>query len=237
MATGPDRLPSLKTSTTACELTSAEQMSSGTLSGDDSTGTGVLTLASGWHDIEVRLGQGAGGAGPSANDGWNTALGLGIDLTLPIDPAAGANPNPSPVQANFVAPLDNGLMNLFRTTVSSGVNVAANSILNAGGMTNVGNLNLQGLGSEVNLNGGAGAAVASSVGTIAVSGSASGTMNIARAGDSLTAGALNLGGAPSRRLAWVRPASQAPPLAPETSTSCRGLFSSQTMPPAKRQVP
>lgn len=160
---------------------------------NDSTGTGVLTLQSGWHDIEIRLGQGGGGAGPNANDGWNTTLGLGIDLTLPIDPAAGANPNPSPVMANFIAPLDNGTMNLFRTTLSSTVNIADDSTLKAAGVTNVGKINLNGFNSALELNA-SGGAVASSADEIVVGVVASGAVNIARAGDSLTVQRLSVSG-------------------------------------------
>ncbi len=160
---------------------------------NDAVGTGMITLAAGWHEIEFRLGQGGGGAGPNNSEGWNTSLGVGIDLTLPIDPAAGPNPSANPTMANFVAPLDNGSMNLFRTAVSSALNVGADSTLRAGGMTNVEQVNFSGFNANVRIEG-TGAAVASSAGTLAVSGSASGVLEIVRPGDSLTASALSLGG-------------------------------------------
>ena len=79
--------------------------------------TGVLTMTAGWHDLELRFGEGGGGWGPS-NSGpagstpetglWNNTLGFGIDFEVPIH---GANP---PIQANFTRPVDNGSMNLFR---------------------------------------------------------------------------------------------------------------------------
>jgi hypothetical protein len=68
--------------------------------------TGALTLSAGWHDLELRFGEGGGGWGPSNSGGWNDQLGFGLDVTLPIE----GDTN----QANYVRPVDNGSMNLFR---------------------------------------------------------------------------------------------------------------------------
>jgi autotransporter-associated beta strand protein len=45
------------------------------------TGTGGLTLDSGYHTFEARFGQGNGGGGPSAQNGWPNTLGFGVHLS------------------------------------------------------------------------------------------------------------------------------------------------------------
>ena len=72
---------------------------------DNTTGSGALTLTPGYHDFEARFGQGTGGAGPSAQDGWTDAtLGFGVDLTDPVDNNLGLNPgDPNPVQSEYTA--------------------------------------------------------------------------------------------------------------------------------------
>jgi hypothetical protein len=70
--------------------------------------TGVLTLPAGWHDIEMRFGEGGGGWGPSNSMNWTDTLGVGIDFTVPIDPSD------PPLQSEFVRPVDDGKMSLFR---------------------------------------------------------------------------------------------------------------------------
>jgi hypothetical protein len=68
--------------------------------------TGVLSVPSGWHQVEFRFGQGTGGAGPSDSGGWNATLGLGVDFTNPIH--AGTT------QAEFTRPVDPGNASVFR---------------------------------------------------------------------------------------------------------------------------
>ncbi|MFO0885941.1 MAG: autotransporter-associated beta strand repeat-containing protein, partial [Pirellulales bacterium] len=87
------------------------------------TSTGNLNLTPGWHDIEIRLGQGGGGAGPNvAGSGWTSSFGFGIDTVAPFDSAgAGAN------AANYVVPVDNGTMNLFRVKTGNYSIVKADS--------------------------------------------------------------------------------------------------------------
>lgn len=154
------------------------------------TGTGVLTLAAGWHDFEARFGQAGGGAGPNtvATGAWDASLGFGVDLTLAIDGSTTA-----PTRANFVAPLDNGSMNLFRTTVQSNITLAASSAASAGGVTNLGALTYSGSNAAFTLVSN-GSANAGSIASLAISGaSSSNTLEIAEASDSLTIGSLNLG--------------------------------------------
>jgi hypothetical protein len=162
---------------------------------NDATGTGAITKPTGWYTFEARFGQGTGGAGPVNSDGWDGTLGFGVDLTTPIDSSTG-----SPVRASYVAPVDNGSMNMFRTTLGSTINVAAGSGVKAGGMTNVTDLNLNGSGTLVQLVANS-APTASSVGNINVVTGANGAVQVDEAGDQLTVarlvlnGPLNLSGA------------------------------------------
>lgn len=166
-----------------------QRLSNGTH--NDATGTGALTLPAGWHDVEFRFGQGTGGAGPFASEGWTGTLGFGLDLdSTDFDPA-GTNP----VQAKYVAPVDSGSMNLFRTTVSSSLTVGAGSTLKAGGLTNVGKISLTGANAKVTLDSASGPAVQSSADSVEVSAGASGNIEIVRAGDKLTVGGMSAQGA------------------------------------------
>lgn len=157
---------------------------------NDATGTGKLTLTAGWHTIDLRFGNGTSGAGPTTSEGWS-GLGFGIDLDNTSFDATTSTTNP--VQAQYVAALDNGTMNLFRTTLQSHLNVAASSTIKAGGVTNLGSVNFNGTNSALELVAN-GSANASSVATVTVAASSSGTINVAEAGDSVTAGSLNLTG-------------------------------------------
>jgi hypothetical protein len=97
--------------------------------------TGALTMSAGWHDLELRFGEGGGGWGPSNSGGWNDQLGFGIDVTLPIEGDT--------QQGNYVRPVDNGSMNLFRViqgplvtpNFESDVTVTENSAIEVVGAT------------------------------------------------------------------------------------------------------
>jgi fibronectin-binding autotransporter adhesin len=93
---------------------------------------------------------------------------------------------------DFMKPVDAGDAKLFRTLAPSNLNVATGSVVQAGGMTNVGTVSLAGT-AQVKLNG-TGLAVASSASVIEVTGSASGSIEVTRAGDSMTVANLNLTG-------------------------------------------
>lgn len=163
----------------------AQRLNNGTW--NDATGTGGITLSAGWHDVEFRFGQGTGGAGPNVNDGWNATLGFGIDLdTADFDPA-GTNP----VQSKYVAPLDNGSMSLFRTSVASNL-VVTDGTLRTGGFNNIGKIALGGF-SQFTLNPTGGAAVLSAAESIDVAANATARLEVTRAGDRLTVDRLNLG--------------------------------------------
>ena len=170
------------------DIDGIQRLSNGTW--NDSTGTGEIMLAAGWHQVEFRFGQGTGGVGPVAQDGWNGQLGFGIDLTPGFD---AASPTSAPVQSEYVAPLDNGTMNLFRATVRNGIAVAANSRLQAGGFTNLGVVQFNGSNAQVALNEFA-SPTASSTAAIEVATGASATLTVEHADDSLTVGSLALNG-------------------------------------------
>jgi hypothetical protein len=146
---------------------------------DDGVSSGEITLSEGWHDIEIRFGQGTGGAGPTGADGGIPGLGFGMDITTPVQTATGGGLGTFPVATNFVAPVDNGSQNLFRTTtVKSSVNLFAGTTLNAGGFTQIGAITATGAGSFLNL---AAAGTSDTDGYILGTG-ASHTLNVGQAG-------------------------------------------------------
>jgi fibronectin-binding autotransporter adhesin len=161
---------------------------------NDGVSSGAISLATGWHDIEIRLGQGTGGAGPVGQDGNVFNLGLGIDLTSPVSELTSAGVGVILDGSQFVAPLDNGSMNLFRTTtVKSTVSVGSDATLKAGGFSNLGGLRFNGFSGTVEI-AASGAAQVSTTDSLILTGGASGTLNVARAQDSVIAGQLDLGG-------------------------------------------
>jgi hypothetical protein len=159
---------------------------------NDATGSGEVTLPTGWHPFEVRLGQGGGGAGPVASDGWAATFGFGLDIAPPIDGST-----TSPVQAQYVAPVDNGSMNLFRTNVGSNLLISAGSTLRAGGIVGTQRVAFSGSDGKLTLNA-AGTSVSSTTDSVEVA-AGSGIVEVTRAGDRLTVGELHLQGALSLR--------------------------------------
>jgi autotransporter-associated beta strand protein len=72
------------------------------------TNFGMGPAGDGWHDIEIRLGNGGGGAGPVAGNGWTGTFGFGLrDSTTNLTSTTGTD---------YVTPLDPGNGTLFRTT-------------------------------------------------------------------------------------------------------------------------
>ena len=155
---------------------------------NDAVGTGAINLTAGWHDIEIRMGQGIGGAGPVAQDGGGFSLGLGIDLTDPIDNNQNAGLGNVLDFRPYVAPVDNGSQNLFQTTTVKGsIAVDADATLKARGFTNLGTIDLTGFNAAIELTGTA----ASDADAIVISGGANGTL---RAPGSVMAGRIDLDG-------------------------------------------
>ena len=85
------------------------------------TTAGTDTLTAGWHNIEVRFGQGTGGVGPvaDASDGFGPGFN---NLGFGYNPDAVANLGSN--GANYVAPVETGTSaataTLFRTVASGG---------------------------------------------------------------------------------------------------------------------
>jgi hypothetical protein len=93
---------------------------------------GNNTFTPGWHDIAIRLHNGTGGAGSPGTLGWGNYFGLGLSTTGTT----------SFFGTDYTKPIDNGSMNLFRTTtVAKGnVDVDNNSSLRAGTIKTIGSL-------------------------------------------------------------------------------------------------
>jgi len=97
------------------------------------TTTGPVTLPTGWHDVDIRFGNGGGGAGANNSQaGWTASKGFGYRIDKdPNNGSAGADdPAASSVDGNdYIVPTDNGSGNLFRTAVSG------NSLIKTGAGT------------------------------------------------------------------------------------------------------
>jgi len=97
-------------------------------------GTGVTLpgLGSGWHLLEIRMSNGAGGAGPTPGNGFGANYGFGYkDGIGALD------------GADYIKPVDNGTGNMFVTPVGGKGNIAVDSTatLSAGGFTLTNNTN------------------------------------------------------------------------------------------------
>ncbi len=162
---------------------------------DGQTGTGALTtgsnlgtpsqnfgagitlpgFGSGWHLIEIRMNNGAGGAGPIAGNGFATNYGFGYKNGIAALDGA-----------DMIKPIDDGTGNLFVTPVGGKgvIQVNAGSVLNVGGFTQTKNVLLNGNAATVNVTA-AGASDTDAV-TLAA-GATTGTLNIPT-GATVTAG-------------------------------------------------
>jgi autotransporter-associated beta strand protein len=88
----------------------------------NSIGTGPITLPTGWHNIEIRFGNGGGGAGADGqnNNGWSgftSSLGFVYRVDNGPTDAKASSKN----AADYVIPMDNGAGNLFRVLRGSGI--------------------------------------------------------------------------------------------------------------------
>ncbi|HEV8606105.1 MAG TPA: PA14 domain-containing protein [Tepidisphaeraceae bacterium] len=165
----------------------------------NATSTGEMVLTAGWHDIEMRFGEGTGGVGPDNDAGltlWGATFpdGSGFaSIGIQTDPSIGFDPDSSTSQADgnngatidhYHNPVDDGSMNLFRiaTSAESGtINVAAGATVNAGGLVDI---------QLVTLNGGASPAVMN----LSNTSSHTGTVTTIRAnGAAGSANTINLG--------------------------------------------
>jgi len=157
---------------------------------NNATSSGELILKAGWHDIEMRFGEGGGGVGPNSGswpgtfaDGTPAAVGYQTDDTLGFDGNSafdGSDGTHADIN-KYTAPRDNGSGNLFRqaTGVESGdINVAAGATLVAGGLDHVNILNLNGGASPARANLSNSAVFAGSVTAIRANGEAGAVNNL-----------------------------------------------------------
>lgn len=93
---------------------------------------GTNSFTPGWHDIEIRLHNGSGGAGSPTTLGWGNYFGLGLSATG----------STSFFGTDYSKPIDDGGMSIFRTTtVAKGnVDVDNSSTLLAGSIQTIGSL-------------------------------------------------------------------------------------------------
>lgn len=161
---------------------------------NDTSSNGLLSLAAGWHDIELRFGQGGGGTGAVNQDNWGaTDKSFGIDITDPVNNTAvsGGTAPPANFHTNFTAPVDPGDMSLFRV-LSGGVRVQvdATADLRLASFTNASAVQLNAAAADGPVLRLLDAAGTSGTNQLAVAGSAGGQATVEVAG-TLNVGALD----------------------------------------------
>ena len=150
------------------------------------TNFGMGAGADGWHTIEIRMGNGAGGAGPVVGNGWGNYFGFGLNK----------DGGTSLTGTDYTKPIDSGSMNLFRTaTVAKGnVDVDNATTVSAGNLKTIGLLTFGRAGAAgptaLNLS----AATAGDVDRVEIPAAANAvsSLNLISATGKLTAGQLNL---------------------------------------------
>ena len=132
------------------EILNSNQWNVATASPDDDPGTAGLQTDigdgnGGWHSFELRLGQGGGGAGaPGLQNGVNWPFGT---FGVGFNPNPGTSITNATLQSNYQAMLDNGSMNLFRTSTNPGAGdlfVDGGATMSMGGFANQDSLTLNG---------------------------------------------------------------------------------------------
>src|SRR5262249_45106302 len=81
--------------------------------------SGPITLSQGWHSLELRFGNGGGGAGAYPTNGWTTSYGFGFRVDSdPNDPLASSTfggdyfiPDNANIPAAYASYFPNGLFN------------------------------------------------------------------------------------------------------------------------------
>ncbi len=112
--------------------------------GDVTTNFGMGPLSDGWHDIEIRFANGAGGAGAVAGTGWTANYGFGLNSSNNLAQLT----SPNGTNDGYVLPIDPGNATLFRYPALPGIGVPPITKTGAGGMrftgigTNVSGLNV-----------------------------------------------------------------------------------------------
>jgi hypothetical protein len=107
--------------------------------------TNIGTGNAGWHTFEVRLGQGTGGVGAPGNQGGaNWPFGT---FGFGFNPNPGTSITNAIQQSNYQPMLDNGSMNLFRTSADPGAGdlfVDGGAVMSMGGFASQTSLTLNG---------------------------------------------------------------------------------------------
>ena len=106
---------------------------SGTPSQNFGPGITLPGRGGGWHLVEIRFGNGAGGSGPINGNGFATNYGFGYKNGIAALDGA-----------DMIKPIDDGTGNLFVTPVGGkgNIEVLADATLNAGGFALIGSINL-----------------------------------------------------------------------------------------------
>ena len=177
------------------------------------TGTGARTVdsginGSGWHNIEIRFGNGAGGAGAQAQGtGWTTTFGFGVSgilgktLDTATTAANGNNYTTLLDSGGTVLRFDNGMPSSL--TLQNTINVTANSTFDLGADIPAITYGKLILNNSALTTAATGASVATSlsfgsttaIGTAEISNVANGTLNLGALDDAGTAASLTFTGA------------------------------------------
>jgi autotransporter-associated beta strand protein len=107
------------------------------------TAFGLGPAGDGWHDLEVRLGNGSGGAGATGSGGnsWGTTKGFGYTSTIPADLyAAGNHLVPAGGTASVDGNLRVAVTNLLTKTGSGTLVLSADNTYTGGTIVNQGTL-------------------------------------------------------------------------------------------------
>lgn len=113
----------LTNSTYNVVTTTNSTTANGAPAGNITSDFGMGTNGDGWHTIEIRFGNGGGGAGPVVGSGWTSTFGFGYN------PMAGGTPVVSFNASDYLKLQDDGSGTLLRTQVSNSLNKTGTGIL------------------------------------------------------------------------------------------------------------
>ncbi|WP_050027269.1 autotransporter-associated beta strand repeat-containing protein [Verrucomicrobium sp. BvORR034] len=113
----------LTNSTYNVVTTTNSTTANGAPAGNITSDFGMGTNNDGWHTIEIRFGNGGGGAGPVVGSGWTSTFGFGYN------PMASGTPVVSFNASDYLKLQDDGSGTLLRTQVSNSLNKTGVGIL------------------------------------------------------------------------------------------------------------
>ena len=157
-----------QTATGAVTVTAAANL--GTPSQNFGAGVALSGFGTGWHAIEIRMNNGAGGSGPITGNGFSANYGFGYkDGIAALD------------GGDMIKPIDDGTGNLFVTPVGGKgiIQVNAGSVLTAGGIDQIAAVNFIGSDAATRLDLTGSALAASTADTVNVPAAGLGTINVA----------------------------------------------------------